>query len=206
MASLQTGIFYLWESFLGGIVWWGIPRRKKRTQSIFLYDVPVRPVAFFHSLQAGVSISSRNVSKGLVPLPDSVIGHHPLNLSFSHLWDGRNYVYLAEIPFGLQVKLHMSYTYRCTLSPRLHFFQQFCQYLISCTDFPFGSVVKNPPANAGDAGSILGSGRSPREGNGNPLQYSCLENFKTPRILMQWTLTNVDLMLRIWSVWENWIH
>ena len=42
--------------------------------------------------------------------------------------------------------------------------------------FPGGSVVKNPPANAGDVGSILGSGRSPGEGNGNPLQYSCLEN------------------------------
>ena len=39
-----------------------------------------------------------------------------------------------------------------------------------------GSVVKNPPANAGDAGSILGLGRYPGEGNGNPLQYSCLEN------------------------------
>ena len=38
-------------------------------------------------------------------------------------------------------------------------------------------MVKNPPANAGDAGWILGSGRSPREGNGNPLQYSCLGNF-----------------------------
>ena len=40
-------------------------------------------------------------------------------------------------------------------------------------------VVKNPPANAEDttdAGSIPGSGRSPEEGNGNPLQYSCLEN------------------------------
>ena len=37
-------------------------------------------------------------------------------------------------------------------------------------------VVKNPPANAGDAGSIPGSGSSPGEGNGNPLQYSCLEN------------------------------
>ena len=34
--------------------------------------------------------------------------------------------------------------------------------------------VKNPPANAGDVGSLRGSGRSPREGNGNPLQYSCL--------------------------------
>ena len=45
--------------------------------------------------------------------------------------------------------------------------------------FPGGSVVKNPPANAGDSGLIpsrKGSGRSPGEGNGNPLQYSCLEN------------------------------
>ena len=37
-------------------------------------------------------------------------------------------------------------------------------------------MVKNPPANAGDAGSICGSGRFPEGGNGNPLQYSCLEN------------------------------
>ena len=40
-----------------------------------------------------------------------------------------------------------------------------------------GSVVKNLPANAGNASSILGSGRSSGEGNGNPLQYSCLGNF-----------------------------
>ena len=37
-------------------------------------------------------------------------------------------------------------------------------------------VVKNLPANAGDVGSIPGSGRSPGERNGNPVQYSCLEN------------------------------
>ena len=37
-------------------------------------------------------------------------------------------------------------------------------------------MVKNPPANAGDTSSIPGSGRFPGEGNGNPLQYSCLEN------------------------------
>ena len=43
-------------------------------------------------------------------------------------------------------------------------------------DFPAGWVVKNLPANAGDAGSILGLGRSPGEGSGNPLQYSCLKN------------------------------
>ena len=42
--------------------------------------------------------------------------------------------------------------------------------------FPGGSEVKNLPANARDVGSIPGSGRSPREGNGNPLHYSCLEN------------------------------
>ena len=42
--------------------------------------------------------------------------------------------------------------------------------------FPGGSVVKNSPANAGDMGWIHGSGRSPGEGNGNVLQYSCLEN------------------------------
>ena len=45
--------------------------------------------------------------------------------------------------------------------------------------FPGGRVVKNLPANVGDArdmGLISGSGRSPGEGNGNPIQYSCLEN------------------------------
>ena len=42
--------------------------------------------------------------------------------------------------------------------------------------FPGGSVVKNLPANAGNTGSVPGLGRSTREGNGNPLQYSCLGN------------------------------
>ena len=42
--------------------------------------------------------------------------------------------------------------------------------------FPGGSVVKKLPANSGDVGSIPESGRSPEGGNGNPLQYSCLEN------------------------------
>ena len=39
-----------------------------------------------------------------------------------------------------------------------------------------GSVIKNPPSNSGDAGSIPGSGGSPGGGSSNPLQYSCLEN------------------------------
>ena len=43
-------------------------------------------------------------------------------------------------------------------------------------DFPGGSDGKESVYNAGDLGSIPGSGRLPVEGNGNPLQYSCLEN------------------------------
>ena len=42
--------------------------------------------------------------------------------------------------------------------------------------FPGGTVVKTVPANAGDVGSISGSGRSPGEGNDNLLHYSCLGN------------------------------
>ena len=48
------------------------------------------------------------------------------------------------------------------------------------TGFPGASAVKNPPANARDSISIPGLGRSPGEGNGNPLQHSCLGN------LMDW--------------------
>ena len=44
--------------------------------------------------------------------------------------------------------------------------------------FPGGSEVKVSACNVGDLGLIPGSGRSPGEGNGNPLQYSCLENPK----------------------------
>ena len=42
--------------------------------------------------------------------------------------------------------------------------------------FPGGSVSKETTCNAGDPGLISGMGQSPREGNGYPLQYSCLEN------------------------------
>ena len=60
-----------------------------------------------------------------------------------------------------------------------------CQYGFinenKCTNLvgvglPDGSALTNPPANAEDVGSIPGLERSPGEGNGNPLQYSCLEN------------------------------
>ena len=48
--------------------------------------------------------------------------------------------------------------------------------------FPGGSVAKNPPADAGDVDLIPGLGRSPKEENGNPLQYSCLGNLMDRKV------------------------
>ena len=53
----------------------------------------------------------------------------------------------------------------------------FCYISFICT-YCGGSDAKASACNVGDLGSIPGLGRSPGEGNGNPLQYSCLENFK----------------------------
>ena len=57
------------------------------------------------------------------------------------------------------------------------FLQSFNKYLWrASSSFPGGSVSKEPDCNTGDLGLIPESGRSPGEGNGDPLQYSCLEN------------------------------
>ena len=53
---------------------------------------------------------------------------------------------------------------------------QYCNMTILLKGFPGGSEFKAFACKAGDPGSTPGSGRSPGEGNGNPLQYSCLEN------------------------------
>ena len=69
--------------------------------------------------------------------------------------------------------------------------------------FPGGAVVKNPPANAEDTGLIPGLGRSPGEGNGNLLQYACLENpmergaWWAPIIGLQ-TVKNLPAMQETW--------
>ena len=54
--------------------------------------------------------------------------------------------------------------------------ESLCYIAIINMGFPSGSVGKESACNAGDLGSIPGLGKSPGEGNGNPLQYSCLEN------------------------------
>ena len=61
----------------------------------------------------------------------------------------------------------------------LHYTHCITATMLSDEGFPGSTVVKNPPANAeysGDRGSIPALGRSPRIGNGNARQYSCLEN------------------------------
>ena len=65
----------------------------------------------------------------------------------------------------------------CIYPQRIHFICLYvaCLY-IYIQGFPGGSVVKNQPDNIEDMGFIPGSGRFPGEGNGKPLQYSCLEN------------------------------
>ena len=62
--------------------------------------------------------------------------------------------------------------------------------------FPGGSEVNSPPASTRDLGLTPGAGRSPREGNGNPLQYSCLENPHGKRSLVgysPWGLKESDM-------------
>ena len=61
-------------------------------------------------------------------------------------------------------------------TPLIDTYPEFDHIYSSRIGFPGVSVVKKRPANAGDAGWIPGVGRSPGEGNGNPLQYSCLGN------------------------------
>ena len=82
--------------------------------------------------------------------------------------------------------------------------------------FPGCSVVKKPPANAGDLGSILGLGRNSGEGNGNPLQYSCLGNPTDRRRLAGYSPWGIcpssqkrriymGLFLKPWKTLKRWL-
>ena len=89
-------------------------------------------------------------------------------------------------PWLVPVRHQCSATQRISHSEQYYFSEQkFFRNLVTkflkhsfqhIWDFPGGSDNKAPAYNAGNLGSIPGSGRSPGEGNGNPLQYSCLEN------------------------------
>ena len=74
----------------------------------------------------------------------------------------------------LCVIYYLLYTYICIYYYVILLYISF--YVIYTGDFPCSSVGKEPTCNAGDMVSIPGSGRCAGEGNGKPLQYSCLEN------------------------------
>ena len=90
----------------------------------------------------------------------------PVYLSTQHHFYFRTFVYTVSLWNIFQVDFHID-----TLTqPSFHLQAEI-------RGFPCGSEVKASACNMGDPGLIPGSGRSPGEGNGNPLQYSCLENF-----------------------------
>ena len=73
-----------------------------------------------------------------------------------------------------------------------------CVTTVYIRGFPDGTVVRNPPARAGNTrhkGLIPGSGRSPGVGNGNPLQYSCLENSMDGGVCQ----ATVEGLAKIWT-------
>ena len=77
---------------------------------------------------------------------------------------------------AMNIGVHVSF--RIMVKKKL-WFSQFVHQVVGLLDhmsFPCSSVGKESACNAGDLGSIPGLGRFPGEGNGNPLQYSCLEN------------------------------
>ena len=76
-----------------------------------------------------------------------------------------------EDPLEKAMAIHSS-----TLAWKIPWMEEPDRLQSNMLSFPGGSEVKASTCNVGDLGSIPGSGRSPGEGNGNPLQYSCLEN------------------------------
>ena len=84
-------------------------------------------------------------------------------------------VRIALIWAGQSMAININF-YVCVRRNLCMFFSVFVQTYVWKMGFPGGSEVKASACNAGDLGSIPGLGRSPGEGNGNPLQYSCLEN------------------------------
>ena len=78
----------------------------------------------------------------------------------------------ALLHLHLSSNTHKDYTISCVKKSSLPLMRP----LLTLLGFPYSSVSKESACNAGDPGLIPGLGRSPGEGNGNPLQCSCLEN------------------------------
>ena len=136
------------------------------TTSYFLFDHTFQFTLYGSALQAHLSLIST-----ILGCSSPLKGHSLPYAVFSR--DSSYLCWQYTFPFKFQISL------KTQVNP--HFLRCFPALrdlpIFSC--FPGSAVVKNLPANAadaGDSGSILGWGRSPGEGNGNPFQDSCLEN------------------------------
>ena len=90
----------------------------------------------------------------------------------------------------------------------MHYMYIFERVPVFCIFFPFqfyldviGSAIKNPPPNVGEAGSIPGWGRPPGEGNGNPPQYSCLDNPMDRGVW--WAIVHAVIRESVTTEWLN---
>ena len=83
---------------------------------------------------------------------------------------------LVSVPLNSKLKLKSSWNAYCSCRGTIYIYMFVCVYIYIYMGFPHSSIGKESACNAGDPGSIPGSGRSPGEENGNPLQYFCLEN------------------------------
>ena len=94
---------------------------------------------------------------------DLYIKIYLLHITYNFVFDINVNIYTLNTIFNTNICITYKYAY--IIINYIHF-----------SGFPGGSDGKASACSAGDLGLIPGLGRSPREGNGNPLQYSCLEN------------------------------
>ena len=147
--------------------------------------------------------------------PQTVAHQAPLSMKFSRqeYWSGLPFPSPGDLPDPgiksaslVSPSLTNRFFYHCTTynwmitSQKLKFHYFDLAKLLASSETSWGgAVVKNLPANAGDTGSIPELGRSPGEGNGNPFQYSCLENFMERGA---WRLQST----RLQRVRHSWAH
>ena len=126
------------------------------------------PVPWKRELQCSISFAGQRLLEGRVCLPGGLF----VMVSSLELWAEA----LALLEVDRRAKLISDFRGQVTASRGPHLPMASSSRNALAFNFPGGSVRKESSCNAGDVGSIPESGRSPGEGNGNSLQYSCLEN------------------------------
>ena len=174
--ALLSGVVLSWETVPGGaFIRWGC--RCVRGEGL-----PTQCQCDWSSCH-GRELGSNDDSFKSLPCPSMISSPHwqpatsLLSVSVSVLFYCFFSVFLrCHIQKGNSVCLFLNNTLQ--ICPQFCKWQNFILFLwlIFPQGFPGGSEVKASASNAGDPGSIPGLGRSPGERNGNPLQYSCLEN------------------------------